>query len=106
MILEIFIKSLSEYEKEHLLSLLKNDKRIREEELRKLIYVNQTTIDTWSNFKINTKIRDIISKYFAEKDICVSEEMLNSLDGYELGRIRNIGNKSIIEFEKLKKNDN
>jgi hypothetical protein len=102
MILEKFIESLSDYEKEHLLSLLKNDERIKQDELRKLIEINKTTIDIWANFKFSTRLRDIIALHYAKKGVCLNEHHLNYIDNRDLKRIRNLGVKSIVEFNELK----
>lgn len=102
MILEKFIESLSEYEKDHLLSLLKNDERLRQEELRKLIELNKTTIDLWCEFKFSTRLRDIIASHFSKNGVTLNNYFLDDLDNSDLRRIRNLGIKSIIEFNELK----
>jgi hypothetical protein len=102
MILEKFVEALSSYEKEHLLSLLKNDERIKQEELRKLIETNKTTIDVWADFKFSTRLRDIIALHFAKECVCLNDEHLKCIDNKDLKRIRNLGIKAIIEFNEFK----
>lgn len=102
MILEKFIESLSEYEKDHLLSLLKNDKRLREEELRKLIEINKTVLDAWSGFRLSKRVRDIIAEYFAKDDFCLKEDEIDLIESYDLKSIRNLGTKAIEEFNSFK----
>lgn len=102
MILEKFIESLSEYEKDHLLSLLKNDKRLREEEFRKLIEINKTALDAWSGFRLSKRVRDIIAEHFAKDDFCLKEDEIDLIQSYDLKRIRNLGTKAIEEFNSFK----
>jgi hypothetical protein len=98
MIFEKFLEALSSYEKDHLLSLLKNDERIRLEDFRKLVELNKTTIDVWVSFKFSNKLRDTIANHYAIKGYCLSEDFLKSIDNYELKTIRNLGPKSISEY--------